>query len=144
MGTRADFYVGIGENAEWIGSTSYDGDPRGWGTHPLRARTEAEFRAAVEQMLSDDRAVVTRPSEGWPWPWEDSHTTDWAYAWDPERGLAAMSKGKRWTTLAEYEADSDHPHHGSDRGVVFPDMSKRMADSNTILAKSGLMFLRGR
>lgn len=27
MGTRADFYVGTGANAEWLGSIAYDGHP---------------------------------------------------------------------------------------------------------------------
>jgi len=29
MGTRADFYVGIGPEAEWVGSIAYDGYPDG-------------------------------------------------------------------------------------------------------------------
>ncbi len=27
MGTRADFYVGLGEQAEWLGSVAWDGNP---------------------------------------------------------------------------------------------------------------------
>ena len=41
MGTRADFYVGRGESAEWLGSVAWDGNPRGIDdpvlTTPVRA-----------------------------------------------------------------------------------------------------------
>lgn len=140
MGTRADFYVGIGANAEWIGSTSYDGDPRGLGAGPLGASSETEFRAAVEEMLADPDLLTTRPEEGWPWPWRDSRTSDYAYAWDPERGAVA-SGGRAWVTKRQLEDDSDCIYVGPkllDDEV--PDMSKhKKAD---VFAKSGLMFLR--
>jgi hypothetical protein len=29
MGTRADFYVGRGKDAEWLGSVAFDGYPSG-------------------------------------------------------------------------------------------------------------------
>jgi hypothetical protein len=72
MGTRADFYVGRGPNAEWIGSIAFDGYPDGitmkteeklpwpegqehidWpeGKHLFDATTEAEFRERVERFF---------------------------------------------------------------------------------------------
>lgn len=140
MGTRADFYIGTGPTAEWIGSTSYDGDPRGLGLHPLKAKSEAEFRAAIEAILADPHLMVTRPSEGWPWPWETSHTTDWAYAWDPARGAVMSCGGRRWTTPEEHIANPDAPYQG-DKCEPFPDMSSKRMDSRGVLAKSGLIFL---
>jgi len=49
MGTRADFYVGRGETAEWVGSVAWDGYPNEpWGigrtTDLFTATTEADFR----------------------------------------------------------------------------------------------------
>lgn len=35
------------------------------GAKPLAALSESEFRQAVEEMLLDPDALVTRPSEGW-------------------------------------------------------------------------------
>lgn len=77
MGTRADFYVGRGPDAEWIGSIAYNGGP---GRYPaiLRARTEADFRAAVAAELAG-RNDATVPERGWPWPWGNSSTTDYGY-----------------------------------------------------------------
>ena len=80
MGTIADFYIGVGEKAEWIGSTAWDGYQ--WHEekpNPIAdAKTEEAFRAAVKK-LSEDRDDFTKPENGWPWPWVDSNTTDYAY-----------------------------------------------------------------
>jgi len=86
MGTKADFYVGKNKNAEWIGSIAYDGYEFAEDkNHPIRqAKTESEYRAAVAQELSK-RDDATTVEQGWPWPWEDSGTTDYAYAFTNNR-----------------------------------------------------------
>ena len=97
MGTRADFYIGRGKDAEWLGSTAWDGYPEGameeeaW----FRASSKMAYKAAVLNML-DSRDDATKPEDGWPWPWEDSGMTDYAYAFDD---------GQVWFTLCE-----DYPH----------------------------------
>jgi hypothetical protein len=93
MGTRCDFYVGTGKDAEWLGSLGWDGyridemqekhagisedNAACWAIKT--ATTETAYREAVAKLLSinDD---ATLPEHGWPWPWEDSNTTDYAYA----------------------------------------------------------------
>ena len=79
MGTRADFYVGKGSDAEWIGSIAWDGYPEGIAPRIFTAKTEKTYRKRVEAFFENDRNDVTRPKDGWPWPWEDSCTTDYAY-----------------------------------------------------------------
>lgn len=81
MGTRADFYVGRGKDAEWLGSIAWDGYWTGIDATITQATSETKFRAAVEAFISG-REDGTKPSEGWPWPWADSGTTDCAYAFD--------------------------------------------------------------
>lgn len=141
MGTRADFYVGTGQDAEWIGSISYDGYPDGSPADAIEATNEASYRAAVEVLLADPEVLSTRPSDGWPWPWHNSHTSDYAYTWLD--GAPRVTTGERWETLAEYNA-----RHERDDGmelsgrVEFPDMSERKADAAVVVAKSGLIFLR--
>lgn len=90
MTTRADFYIGRGESAEWIGSIAMDGNPGGvsdddehstGGFQALTATTEEAFRAGVQRMR-ETRDDFTAPEGGWPWPWSDSATTDYAYAFD--------------------------------------------------------------
>ena len=140
MGTRADFFVGVGPEAEWIGSTSHDGHPTKWGQKPLAARTEAAFREAVEERLSTRHALVTRPSEGWPWPWEDFRTSDYAYAWDPARDTAVASCGCKWVTPVQMAADPDCLHTGDPlHDDEVPDMRK--VPKGDVLGKSGLLFL---
>lgn len=107
MGTRADFYVGAGTHAEWLGSIAFDGyriaemkekhaaqnadNAACWQIKS--ASSEYDFREGVTSLLklNDD---ATTPDQGWPWPWEDSRTTDYAYAfvdgackwdWDNEK-----------------------------------------------------------
>jgi hypothetical protein len=78
MGTRADFYVGKGKDAEWLGSIAWDGYPCGIDGAVLEAVDEASFRAAVAHFFAS-RTDVTLPERGWPWPWSDSRTTDYSY-----------------------------------------------------------------
>lgn len=81
MGTRADFYIGTGKDAEWIGSVAWDGYE--WAEDPecaiSSAKTGEEFRAAVSEEFSKREGDATTPDQGWPWPWNNSGTTDYAY-----------------------------------------------------------------
>lgn len=42
MGTRADFYVGRGPEAEYLGSIAWDGHPEGMPSELLRSSAEPE------------------------------------------------------------------------------------------------------
>ena len=114
MGTRADFYVGRGEHAEWLGSIAWDGYPRGIDKQVLGCQSEEAFRHAVATFLAG-RENKTLPEQGWPWPWMDSSTTDYAYAFD-EGQVWAASEG--WFDPNKPEPDDAGPP------AVFPDMSK--------------------
>lgn len=118
MGTRADFYVGRGEDAEWLGSIAFDGYPDGYPEDVLRAEDEAQFRKRVAQLL-DELDHSTLPEHGWPWPWDDSGTTDFAYAFADDAVQVACFGGG-WLTaceLGEPEEFDDLPE------VDFPDMT---------------------
>lgn len=78
MGTRADFYIGTGEKAEWLGSIAWDGYPEGIAKEVREATTEEEYRKALSDFFKS-RDDATLPEMGWPWPWNDSNTTDHAY-----------------------------------------------------------------
>lgn len=142
MGTRADFYVGKGKDAEWIGSIAWDGYRDGIPEKILKAKTEKAFRKAVEAFFSD-RNDVTLPAQGWPWPWDDSGTTDCSY-W--------FFSGRCWDALGyphEYWYPCDKPapdeeqqdrHKGYER-AEFPDMSTRK--SVTFGPRSGMIVVAG-
>lgn len=81
MGTRADFYLRSGKQLkkeDWLGSIAWDGYPEGMPDALLKAKSKKEFLKELA-IFFRDRDDVTRPDEGWPWPWETSATTDYTY-----------------------------------------------------------------
>jgi hypothetical protein len=131
MGTRADFYVGRGENAEWLGSIAYDGYPDGPRAVAILGSTnEASFRDRVIAAVAHDDG--TKPEDGWPWPWDTSHTTDYAYAFDD--GTVYISCfGCAWFKSGEVAFH--------DKSAVFPNMKDRK--NVTLGHRSGMLILRG-
>ena len=130
MGTRADFYVGKGKDAEWLGSTAFDGYY--WADCAdsiiMQAASADVFRVAVNAMLRE-RDDATTPEQGWPWPWSDSHTTDFAYCFADGK-VTAYCFGK------EYQKDADAGPRGE-----FPDMSDRK--NVTFGHRSGMIIVGG-
>jgi hypothetical protein len=106
MGTRADFYVGRGETAEWIGSIAWDGYPAGIPENIKTIHDPKDFRDLVAAFLAE-RKDATLPEHGWPWPWEDSDTTDYAYAFDAGT-VYGTCFGLGWWKLSEPEPDWDN------------------------------------
>ena len=78
MGTRADFYIGKGKDSRWVGSVSHDGYANGVA-EVLRATCEEDFLEAIREL-----ETYIDPSQGWPWPWKTSKTTDYSYYWTDE------------------------------------------------------------
>jgi hypothetical protein len=135
MGTRADFYVGRGPAAEWLGSVAYDGYPD--NRYPeLECSDEAGFRARVEGILSDEDHA-TRPEQGWPWPWDDSRTTDYAYAFDAGQ-VWCSGFGRPWLTRAE-ALDPERAQGAGGEAAVFPNMKD--LQNVTLGPRSGLLIM---
>lgn len=98
MGPRADFYLGKGRRAQWLGSIGFSGQPEDIPRNILTARTKKQFEGAVGQLLDDYRRQhlnMATPKMGWPWPWEISHLTDYAYAFCSGQ-VVASNFGHRW------------------------------------------------
>lgn len=136
MGTRADFYVGRGKSAEWIGSIAMDGYPSGIAAKVKSAATEAEYRAAVAAFFAD-RNDATRPADGWPWPWNDSGTTNYTYAFDGE-AVYASNFGYGWRKAKRLRDDVEFDES---KTAEFPDMSA--VKKVTMGPRSGLMVFTG-
>jgi hypothetical protein len=81
MGTRADFYVGRGKDAEWVGSIRWSGYPHGYPKPLLLCYSEEQFRREVREVHRD----FISPEQGWPWSWDTSHNTNYTYAFDDGR-----------------------------------------------------------
>lgn len=131
MGTRADFYIGTGEEAKWLGSVAWDGYE--WAEQPdcplMQATTEDEFLAAVK-VIATGRNDWTSPEQGWPWPWDNSFTTDRAYAF-----AEGKTKAFRWGKQPAESEDDDV------KVCEWPDMSDRK--NVTMGPRSGLIVLGG-
>lgn len=143
MGTRADFYIGRGENAEWLGSIAYNGYPRGSPANIIKATSEDEYRTLVKLMLSseEDEPYATTPEMGWPWPWEDSCLTDHAYAWT-ENGVM-FSESVRKTSKDAWHKEWFYAKGKRPSGevAVFPKMKGCSAPAGS--SRSGIMMIRG-
>lgn len=150
MGTRADYYVGRGDDAKWLCSTAWDGYPDGIDDAVLDAATEPGFISALSAFV-EKRDDVTKPEQGWPWPWDNSQTTDYAYAFDGGQVWISCF-GSSWVALNEwrrraevsdawdYDAQPDGPPEiFDDAKVDFPDMSD--IKNVTHGARSGLILL---
>lgn len=135
MGTRADFYIGRGEHAEWLGSIAWDGYPEGIPQNIKEAVDANSFRLNVTDFLVA-REDATLPEDGWPWPWNDSQTTDYAYAFD---------KGQVWASCFGYEwfnPDNEPKNHVGDKVVTFPNMKDKQ--KVTFGPRSGLIVITRR
>jgi len=141
MGTRADFYVGRGKKAEWIGSIAWDGYPSGISLKNdrptiLSAKTEKTFRKQVSAFFAE-RKDVSLPADGWPWPWDDSCTSDYAYAFDGGK-VYACPFGHGWFVATKEQPEDDAGLKGP---VEFPDMSAKK--HVTLGKRSGLITVSG-
>jgi len=134
MGTRADFYIGKGKNAEWLGSIAWDGYPEGIPKDLLKADSEESFRNKVDDFLKS-REDKTFPKNGWPWSWEDSRLTDYAYAFDKGK-VFAIGFGREWFNPLEPEPDTEFLEENKKES--FPNMKDKQ---NVSFGKnSGFLF----
>lgn len=133
MGTRADFYIGRGAAAEWLGSIAWDGYPEGIPSDVLKASNQKAFKKALAT-FTQDRADFSKPDDGWPWPWDNSATTDYAYAFDGKH-VWGSSFGGKW-----FDTRRKQPEEPKGKTPTFPGMSKR---KNIQYGKrSGLLIFR--
>ena len=122
MGTRADYYLGRDpETMVWLGSTAWDGNPEAvFGDTPPVITERAEWLEWIANHVMI-RSDYTNPERGWPWPWDDSGTTDYAYAWCPRTGEIYVSNyGRPWVSLV-LALEGTYDDEGEK--VAFPNMA---------------------
>ena len=119
MGTRADFYVGRGAQAEWLGSIGWDGYPDGIPEPILTSTEEASFRQDIADFLK--REDGTTPDQGWPWLWPDSRATDFSYVFDAGH-VWISCLGHSWVLAKDRDSDVDEDDLPK---AEFPNMSGR-------------------
>jgi hypothetical protein len=117
MGTRADFYVRKESQMKWLGSIAWDGYPDGIEEKILNAKTESEYESEVDSFLKNEDSA-TFPDEGWPWPWDDSRTTDYSYIFDNGKVMASCFGYSLFDPLKDKEETDDEQKMDG----YFPDM----------------------
>jgi len=127
MGTRADFYILKDKKMIWIGSIAWDGYPEGIDSNILKTKNKEEFLTKVEEFLKD-RDDSTYPKDGWPWPWKDSNTTDYAYIFRDNKVIASCF-GSFFNPLKDIKIKET---------VIFPDMTNKK--NVTYGKRSGLII----
>jgi len=78
--TKADFYIGTGVTANWIGSTFNDGYVHGIPLEILLCVNPTLFEELVVEFIqSREVGAVKTNGDRWPHPWPDSRMTDYSY-----------------------------------------------------------------
>lgn len=96
--SRADFWVGVGPGAEWLGSVCHYGGQWQYPSMGLLPLTgEQDYRQRVTTILQND-PLASMPSDGWPWPWPTSADTDYVYTWLD--GWVVLSKRDDWPDMS--------------------------------------------
>lgn len=135
MGTRADFYIGRGPDAEWLGSVGFDGYEWAEPGNCLAAVSTADEMRAGVKIIAQRRRDFTDPSEGWPWPWDDSRTTDYAYVLHDGK-VTAYCFGREVVHRSGDEEDNTEPGPKVD---WFPNMAA--VKNVTLGPRSGLIVV---
>lgn len=104
MSTKADFYLGRGPSARWIGSLEWDGMPSAIPLSIRQATKEGEYLLGVGSLL-ENRPDAQHPDQGWPWSHTSSLSTPYSYAFD-SGVVYASCYGSSW-----WEAKAEEPDH---------------------------------
>lgn len=141
MGTRADFYDGRGRDATWLGSVAWDGYPGGIDERILKTTNQDAFREFVTSFVAN-RDDGTEPGQGWPWPWEDSGTTDYAYAFDGGKTWIS-NYGSAWhdEDFEDWDDEAEEEIEPPGLAAEFPDMSGQKHSAPAGSTRSGILLI---
>ncbi len=90
MGTKADFYVGTGNDMEWLGSIFKDGDVCHIPLNILIQVNQTMFEELTLDFLKKSDSVIADRGDKWDHPWADSRITDYTYMFDTAREKVVM------------------------------------------------------
>jgi len=149
MGTRCDFWVqikpGMMKVKDWRGSLAWDGYPRGIEHERVgfpnftRITRTADFLEAINVTLAK-RDDFTHIHMGYPWPWTDSHLTDFSYVFnEPEHRVDVYFFGK--LIPPEHVLDEPIFNPEGEKVPIFPDMTR--VQNVTMGRRSGLIIVQG-
>ena len=77
--TKADFYIGTGISANWIGSIFGDGSVERIPLNILICGNETLYEELAVEFLTERKGAIKTNGDKWPWLWPDSRMTDYSY-----------------------------------------------------------------
>ena len=89
--TKADFYIGTGIAANWIGSINEDGYITGIALDILTCTNQTLYEELVVEFIEGRNGVVKTNGDKWPWLWPDSRMTDYSYMFIEDLGKVVVS-----------------------------------------------------
>lgn len=90
MPSKADFYTGIGDDADWIGSIMIHGDPWRVPLEILIQVNKMTYEEAALDFIAFINGYIPDRGEAWPHPWSDSRMTDYVYMFDDRQEKVVM------------------------------------------------------
>ena len=91
MNENADFYVGMGDHADWVGSVSKGGSIYNVPTDLLIQVNRVMFEEIAIEYIKHCNGVVANHVCEWPWSWSDSRMTTYSYIFYPEHEKVYLS-----------------------------------------------------
>lgn len=88
---KADFYVGMGPGAEWIGSVERCGEIWTLSRDILIQVSRMMYEESVLDYIRLCGGIVGDHICKWPWDWDDSRMTEYSYIFIPKRNKVYMS-----------------------------------------------------
>jgi len=88
---KADFYVGDGRQADWVGSVNRCGEIWAISTPILLQVNRTMYEELVIEYINFCEGVVANHVCQWPWEWPDSSGTDYSYIFSPAHEKVYMS-----------------------------------------------------
>lgn len=132
MGTPADFYIGKGKQARYLGTVYMDGYPKGLDRAVRNAKTPTEFRCAVNNMLLGGRSagvpfeVQSEPEASR----KDRTLVQYTYVFDNGK-VQASHNGNRW-----FLASKKEPKESAEHSMSFDEGSEGvLANFNSLSAR---------
>lgn len=134
---------------KYLGSLGWDGYPRGIMRNPRRpdgervllATNADEYEAAVGMLITSCSDGSLPERDGWPWPWDNSSTTDYTYAFDGGVVYASIFGGEWFVPVVDgLPYEPPYSYNDLPKTVVFPDMTG--IKNLTFGPRSGLIVIR--
>jgi hypothetical protein len=88
---RADFYVGMGPEAKWLGSVSRCGEIWQVPLSLLIQVNQTMYEEAVAEYIDYCQGIQGNHVCMWPWDWADSRMTEYSYMYIPQHEKIYMS-----------------------------------------------------